>query len=170
MAIGEIGLDYHYEPHDKNLQKQIFVKQLMLANSLNLPVQIHCRDATFDTLEILKTNKNLLQNGGIMHCFSGSLETLRELKKLNIKISLGGILTFKNARTTVEIASKMPLDMLTFETDCPYLAPVPFRSQINQPKNLIFTAQKFADIRNINLENLENIVLANTLEVFPKLK
>lgn len=166
IAIGEIGLDYHYEPYDKILQKQIFEEQIKIADKAGLPIQIHSRDATKDTLDILKSNKQYLNNGGIVHCFSGSYETLMEIQKLGLKISVGGVITFKNAKSTIELIEKMPLEMLMLETDCPYLSPAPHRGEINEPQNVYFIAQKIADIRDISLENLSKITSKNTSDVF----
>lgn len=170
VSIGEIGLDYHYLPCDKELQKKVFVRQLEIAYQCKLPIQIHSRDASQDTVEILKQHKNLLAYGGLVHCFSGSVEMLKEIEKLGLKISMGGVLTYKNARQTVDVIKALPLSMLTLETDCPYLSPVPFRSELNEPKNVKYVAQKVAEIRNIYLEEISKIASANTLELFKKLK
>lgn len=170
VSIGEIGLDYHYLPCDKELQKKVFVRQLEIAYQCKLPIQIHSRDASQDTVEILKQHKNLLAYGGLVHCFSGSVEMLNEIEKLGLKISMGGVLTYKNARQTVDVIKALPLSMLTLETDCPYLSPVPFRSELNEPKNVKYVAQKVAEIRNIYLEEISKIASANTLELFKKLK
>ncbi|MDD4815821.1 MAG: TatD family hydrolase [Clostridia bacterium] len=166
VAIGEIGLDFHYEPFDKDLQKRVFVEQLKIADKVGLPIQVHSRDATKDTIDILKQNKQYLKNGGIVHCFGGSFETLMEIKKLGLKISVGGVITFKNAKSTLELIEKMPLDMLLLETDCPYLSPVPHRGELNEPKNLIFVAQKIAQIKNLTLEEIFQITSKNTQKVF----
>lgn len=170
VAIGEIGLDYHYQPFDKEIQKQVFVRQLEIAYECKLPIQIHSRDATQDTIDILKEHRNLLTYGGIIHCYSGSVEMLKEIEKLGLKISMGGVLTYKNARQTVDVIKALPLSMLTLETDCPYLSPVPFRGETNEPKNVKYVAQKVAEIRNIYLEEVAKIATANTLELFTKLK
>lgn len=166
VAIGEIGLDYHYEPYDKELQKHVFEEQIILANKVGLPIQVHTRDATKDTLDILKNNKQYLEKGGIVHCFSGSFETLLEIQKLGLKISVGGVITFKNAKNTIELIEKMPLEMLMLETDCPYLSPAPHRGQINEPCNLIFIAKKIAEIREISFDDVAKISTQNAEKVF----
>lgn len=170
VAIGEIGLDYHYQDYDKNLQQEVFIQQLKVANKVNLPVVIHVRDAYEDLLNILKSNKNLLTNGGIIHCYSGSYEVAIEFLKLGFHIAFGGVLTFKNAKKSVEVASKLPLDKLVVETDCPWLCPDPHRGERNEPKYINFVVQKLADIKQISKDNLEKILLENTYRVFPKLQ
>lgn len=169
IAIGEIGLDYHYEGYDKNLQKKVFLQQLALAFNLKMPVQIHCRDAFFDLVDILEQNKHLLAYGGIVHCFSESATHLNRLKKLGLGISIGGVVTFKNGQNVQEIAAHAPLDMITLETDCPYLAPHPNRGQTNQPAFVAFTAQKIALIKGISFDDLDKITTQNALRFFPKL-
>ena len=166
VAIGEIGLDYHYPPFDKELQKEIFVKQLKIAHNAKLPVQIHTRDAIFDTIEILKNNKHLLEFGGIVHCFSENLESLEELKKLGLKISVGGIVTFKNAKQLQEVVQKTPLDMIMLETDCPYLTPHPFRSKLNDPSYVYLTAEKIADLKNISVKEVIRQTTLNAEKLF----
>ncbi len=170
VAIGEIGLDYHYEGYDKELQKKVFIRQLELADELNLPVVIHSRDATGDMLEILKNNKKLLKHGGLMHCFNGSLQTLKEVLSLRLKVSFGGAITFKNSKNAPMLISNIPLDCFTLETDCPYLCPEPFRGKINEPKNIPLIAQKIADILNINVSEIEEISTENAKNLFKKLK
>lgn len=125
-AIGEIGLDYHYDGYDAELQKKIFCEQLQLANELHLPVIIHCRDAMGDMLDILRQYR---PEQGVMHCFSGSAETAKELLRLGLYIGFTGVVTFKNARKSLETLAVVPLDRMLIETDCPYLAPVPYRGK-----------------------------------------
>ena len=170
IAIGEIGIDYHYEGYDKELQKKVFIRQLEIANELKLPVVIHSRDATGDMLEILKNNSNLLKYGGLMHCFNGSLETLKEVLKLGLKVSFGGAITFKNSKNAPELIKNIPLESFTLETDCPYLCPEPFRGKINEPKNIPLIAQKIADILNKNVSEIEKITTLNAKNLFKKLK
>lgn len=170
VAIGEIGLDYHYQNYDKSMQKIVFLKQLIVANKVNLPVVIHVRDAYEDLLNILKQNKNLLKNGGIIHCYSGSYEVAQEFLKLGFHIAFGGVLTFKNAKKSVEVASKLPFEKLVVETDCPWLCPEPHRGERNEPKYVNYVVQKLADIKQISKTELEKILLENTYKVFPKLK
>lgn len=164
VAIGEIGLDYHREGTNKENQKKHFIKQINIANELKLPVAIHSRDADMDMLEILKNNK--IENGFIMHCFSSSVEIAKEIIKLGGYISLSGTVTFKNARNVVEVAKIVPLDRLLIETDSPYLTPEPNRGRTNEPANVRYTAQKVADIREMTLENLAEILLENTKQIY----
>ena len=160
VAIGEIGLDYHYEGHNKEMQKKYFVEQINLANELNLPVVIHSRDADMDMLEILKIHK--IKNNFVMHCFSSSVEILKEVLKLGAYISIAGPVTFKNARSLIEVAKLVPEDKLMIETDCPYLCPEPHRGKRNEPAMVRFTAEKIAELREISIEELAKITNQNT--------
>ena len=169
VAIGEIGLDYHYENFDKDLQKQVFVKQLKLAHELKLPVSIHNRDSIGDCLEILKENKEYLTFGGVIHCFSESVEIYKEIKKLGLKIAFGGILTFKNSVTAPEVCQIADLDDILIETDCPYLTPHPFRGKaINEPKYTTYVAQKIAEIKQISYDTVVDKTTKNALNLFTK--
>ncbi|MDD6489068.1 MAG: TatD family hydrolase [Clostridia bacterium] len=161
VAIGEIGLDYYYDI-PKDLQKTIFAKQLELAAELDMPVNIHDREAHGDTLEILKQYKPK----GIVHCFSGSLEMAKEIIKLGMYIGIGGVVTFKNARKTVEVVENIPLERLVLETDCPYLSPVPFRSKRNDSSMIKYTAQRIAEIRNTTVEEILTITRKNAADVY----
>lgn len=166
IAIGEIGLDYHFPPVDKELQKKVFVEQLKIADTLHLPIQIHTRDAIHDTLETIKENKQYINNSGIFHCFSESYETLEIVKKLGFKISVGGVSTFKNAKNIQEIISKTPLDMIMLETDCPYLAPHPHRGELNHPAFVKITAEKVAELTGKSLQEIDEITTQNVKAVF----
>ncbi len=168
VAVGEIGLDYYWDTSYNDIQKQAFIAQIELANERRLPISVHCREATKDTLDILKAHP--VKAGGVMHCFSGSYETALELIKLGFYISFGGTLTFKNARNLVEIAQKLPLDKLLTETDSPYLAPTPFRGSINEPKNVALVTAKLAEIRALTVEQTAAAVMANAKKLFYKLK
>lgn len=170
VGVGEIGLDYHENIVDKQSQQKAFITQLEIAHNHSLPVLIHVRDAFDDLLRILKTHKHLLTNGGIIHCFSGSLEIARECIKLGFYIAFGGVLTFKNAKKLVEVAQNIPLDKMVVETDSPWLCPDPHRGERNEPKNINYVVQKLADIRQMKKCDLEKILLENTYKVFPKLK
>jgi TatD DNase family protein len=170
VCWGEIGLDYHYDNIDKESQKKLFVSQLELAKTLKLPVSIHSRDCTEDMLKLLKENKNLLEYGAVMHCFSGSLETAKILLNLGLFISFSGTLTFKNAKNLLEVADYLPLDKCLTETDSPYLSPEPFRGKLNEPKNVKFVLSKLAFIKNLSVEKMADIVLENTKNLFYKLK
>lgn len=161
VAIGEIGLDYYYDiPRD--LQKTVFAKQLELAAELDLPVNIHDREAHGDTLEMLKKYKPK----GILHCFSGSVEMAKEILKLGMYIGIGGVVTFKNARKTVEVIEAIPLERLVLETDCPYLSPVPFRGKRNDSSMIKYTAQRIAEIRNTTAEEILTITRRNAADVY----
>ncbi len=149
-AIGEIGLDYHYDGYDDEKQKEIFIAQLKLARELDLPVIIHVRDAIGDAMEILRKYRPR----GVMHCFSGSAETAKEVLALGLHISLTGVLTFKNARKALEVLELVPLDRFMLETDCPYMAPVPFRGKRCDSSLIAFTAEKAAEIKGVDTQEL----------------
>ena len=161
-AIGEIGLDYHWEGYDRERQIRFFREQLELARELDLPVCVHSRDCTKDIMDILREYKP----EGVMHCFSGSIETARELLSFGMMISFTGLLTFKNARKAVEAAEYIPLDRIMLETDCPYMAPVPHRGERNDSGNLIFTAQKLAEIKGLTVEETVRICNENAERFF----
>ena len=164
IAIGEIGLDYYWDKSNSEKQKEIFIKQLKLANELNLPVAIHDREAHKDTLDILKEyNKS---SKVIMHCFSGSVELAEICVKSGYYIALGGVVTFKNAVKTKEVAQYIPLEKLLLETDAPYLTPVPFRGEENQPAYVKYVAEEIAKIKGMSLEELDKITTKNTEQLF----
>lgn len=164
IGIGEIGLDYYWDKSFKELQKEVFIKQIKFANQMNLPLNIHSREAHLDTLEILKKyNKN---STAIMHCFSGSLEFARECIKEGIYIALGGVVTFKNAKKTKEVAKNIPLEYLLLETDDPYLAPVPFRGKENQPMYVKYVAEEIANLRGITPEEVAKTSTENAKKIF----
>ena len=163
-AIGEIGLDYHWpEDTDKPAQQLWFARQMELAEKSGLPVIIHSRDATADTLSILRDFPKVR---GVLHCFSGSVETMREVLTLGYSIALGGVVTFKNARVAREVAAAVPLDRLLIETDCPYLAPEPYRGKRNDPSMVRLVAEKIADIRGIPTDEIAHITRENGLKLF----
>ena len=166
VAIGEIGLDYHYENPNKEKQKEVFLKQILLADKLSLPIQIHSRDAMDDTLKILKANKDKLSHGGIFHCYSGSIEEAKEILKLGFSFSFGGVCTFKNARKAVEVIDFLPIENILLETDCPYLAPEPHRGEVNEPKNIPIIAEKIASIKGISLEEVASKTTENAKRIF----
>lgn len=164
VAIGEIGLDYYWDRSFNDLQKEIFIKQIKLANELNLPISIHDREAHKDTFDILKEhNKN---SKIVMHCFSGSVEFANECIKEGMYIALGGVVTFKNAVKMKEVAINIPLDRLLLETDAPYLTPVPFRGKENQPAYTKYVAEEIAKLRNITVDEINKATTQNTFEVF----
>lgn len=152
VAIGEIGLDYHYEETQKENQKEGFIRQIQLANELSLPVTIHSRDADMDMLTILK--KYSIENGFVMHCFSSSTEVAKEILKMGGYLSFAGTVTFKNAKKLVEVAKMVPLERLLIETDSPYLTPEPYRGQRNEPWYVWEVAKKVAELKEIPLENV----------------
>lgn len=164
VAIGEIGLDYYWDKSFNDLQKEVFIKQIKLANELGLPISIHDREAHKDTFDILKEyNKG---SKIVMHCFSGSVEFAHECIKEGWYLALGGVVTFKNAIKMKEVAVEIPLEKLLLETDAPYLTPVPYRGQENQPAYTKFVAEEIAKLRGTTLEEIDKITTANTFEVF----
>ena len=169
VAIGEIGLDYHYENTDKQAQQDIFVKQILLADTLHLPIIIHTRDALVDTLAILKKYSNFINNGGIIHCFSGSYETAKEFLKLGFYLGIGGTITYENNKVN-KFLNKIPLSRILLETDCPYLTPVPLKGTLNQPKNVNIVLDYLSNKLNIEKQNLEQILNDNIKTLFKKIK
>ncbi len=164
IGIGEVGLDYYWDKSFKELQKEVFIKQIEFANQMNLPLNIHSREAHLDTLEILKKyNKN---STAILHCFSGSLEFAKECIKEGIYIALGGVVTFKNAIKAKEVATEIPLDYMLLETDDPYLAPVPFRGKENQPMYVKYVAQTIAQLRKISPDEIAKATTENAERIF----
>lgn len=164
VAVGEIGLDYHFRCDNKELQKKVFVEQIDLANHFKLPIVVHSRDAMGDTLEILK--KHRAEFGGLMHCFSGSVEMAREFMKLSFSFSFGGVVTFKNAKNVQEVVKNIPLEKIMLETDCPYMSPEPYRGKVNESKNIPIIAEKIADIKNIKIDEVEKNTTKNAEKMF----
>lgn len=163
VAIGEIGLDYYYDDVPRDVQRVAFRQQLILARRLDIPVVIHDREAHGDCLEILKEERI---TRGVMHCFSGSVEFMREVTRLGLHVALGGVVTYKNAKNAVDVAKEVPLDKLLLETDCPYLSPVPNRGKRNSSLNLKYTAEKIAEIRGIDVGTLAVLTTENTKRLF----
>lgn len=157
-AIGEIGLDYHYEDIPRPIQQRAFRAQMALAQELNLPVIVHERDAHEDAMRIVEEFPAVT---GVFHCYSGSLEMARVLIKKGWYIGFGGVLTFKNARRAVETACALPLDRLVLETDCPYMSPEPFRGRRNDPGRLQLVAQRLAQLRGVSPEEIARVTLEN---------
>ena len=157
-AIGEIGLDYHYEDIPRDLQKKAFRAQMALAAELDLPVIVHERDAHEDGMAIVKEFPTVT---GVFHCYSGSAEMARQLVDLGWYIGFTGVLTFKNARKAVEVAASIPLERIVLETDCPYMAPEPFRGKRNDPGKLYRMAEKLAEIRGFSVEEIHRITTEN---------
>lgn len=161
-AIGEIGLDYFYDYSPKEVQKQVFEEQLQLAQEIDLPVIIHSRDATSDTLALLRAYKPQ----GVVHCFSGSAQTAKELVELGLYIGFTGVVTFKNAKKIIEAVEIVPLNRILLETDCPYMAPEPLRGKRCDSSMLIHTAQKIAQIKQIEVQSLINQTTSNAKAVY----
>ncbi len=162
VAVGEIGLDYHYDFSDRQTQNLWFERQLALATEMNLPVIVHNREAHADTMELLKKYRPK----GVMHCYSGSAEMAKELIKLGFFIGIGGAVTFKNARKIVEVVEMLPLDFLLIETDCPYMTPVPFRGQRCDSSHLPLTVSKIAEIKNVPVDLIAKTTRENAQNLF----
>lgn len=162
VAVGEIGLDYHFRTDNKELQKKIFVDQIKQANKFGLPVLVHDREAHCDTMEILKN----LKPKGIVHCFSGSVEMAHEVVNLGMFLGVGGVVTFKNAKTIVEVVDKMPLDVMVLETDAPYMAPTPFRGKRCDSSMIKYTAEKIAEIKRVSVSEVLSITKNNAKKLF----
>jgi len=163
VAIGEIGLDYHYEDAcPRNIQQQVFRRQVALAKELDAPVIVHDREAHEDTLAILREYRP----AGVLHCFSGSVEMMREVVALGMYVGLGGAVTFKNARKPVEVATAVPLDRLVLETDAPYMAPVPLRGHRCDSSLIAHTAARIAEVRGITVETLLDATVENARRLY----
>lgn len=165
VAIGETGLDYYWDKSPKDVQQELFRKQIRLAKKVNLPIVIHNRDATGDVIAILK-EEDAAAVGGIMHCFGGSVETARECINMNFMISLGGPVTFKNAKTPKEVAKEIPLEHLLIETDAPYLAPHPYRGKRNEPAYVTLVAEEIARLKEIPVEEVAKQTTRNAIQFF----
>ena len=164
VAIGEIGLDYYWDKSFVDLQKEVFIKQIKLANKLELPIVVHDREAHKDCYDILKEyNKN---SKVLFHCFSGSVEFMRECVKQGWYIAIGGVVTFKNAIKMKDVAKEVPLDKLVLETDAPYLTPVPFRGKENKPAYTKYIAEEIAQLRGVSVEEIINATTRNAEEFF----
>lgn len=162
VAVGEIGLDYHYDFSPRERQLEVFERQLELANELDLPVIVHDREAHEDTMNLLKKHKPK----GVVHCFSGSAEMAKEIVKLGMYIGMGGAVTFKNAVKPVDVAKILPLDRLLLETDAPYMTPVPFRGTRCDSAHIAYTAQKIAEIKGMDTQKLNDICNENAKKFF----
>ncbi len=163
VAIGEIGLDYHYGIEEKEKQIDFFRKQLDLARKYKKPVVIHSRDAIEDTYNIMKEYKDVKM---ILHCYSGSMEMAKRFLDLDVYFGVGGVITFKNSRVLKEVVSFLPLDHILLETDSPYLAPEPFRGSKNEPKNVLLVAEAIANLKGISVEDVLDITTFNALSRF----
>ncbi|WP_064091137.1 TatD family hydrolase [Rossellomorea aquimaris] len=165
VALGEMGLDYHWDKSPKEVQKEVFKKQIHLAKKVKLPIIIHNREATQDIVDILR-EEGAEEVGGIMHCFSGSSEIAQECVEMNFYISLGGPVTFKNAVKPKEVAKDIPIEKLLIETDCPYLAPHPNRGKRNEPAYVKLVAEQIADLKEMTIEEVGKITTDNAKKLF----
>lgn len=163
IAIGETGLDFYYNLSPKDIQLAVFKEQVQIAKEVSLPLIIHTRDAFKETIEVLKSKKPPC---GVFHCYTGDLQTAKEAVNLGFYISWSGILTFKNAVALKEVAKEIPLENTLIETDCPFLTPIPFRGQRNEPKYVKFVAEELAKIHNVNVEEVGEITSQNTKKLF----
>ena len=164
LALGEIGLDYHYDFSPREVQRKWFAEQLELARELDMPVTLHIREAFGDCMDILKAHKNGLR--GVMHCYSGSVETAYECLDLGLAFSFGGAVTFKNAKKPIEVIEKLPLESILLETDCPDMTPVPYRGKRNDPSFIGLVAEKIAEVKGMGVEELSEITFKNANRVF----
>lgn len=161
-ALGEIGLDYHWDEPPRDIQREAFERQLKLAVRLDIPVIIHSRDATEDTMRLLAQYRPK----GVMHCFSGSAETAKEVVKLGMYVGFTGVVTFKNARRALEAAAVVPIDRLLLETDCPYMAPVPFRGKRTTSDMIAYSAEVLARVKGISAQELIDRTRENAMRLF----
>lgn len=167
IGVGEIGLDYHYTPETRDIQIKLFEAQIEIANQHNLPIAIHTRDAEEDTIAILNNYKKV---HGVMHCFTSGWGLAKNMLERGFYFSASGILTFKNAGEIRETFAKIPMDRIVIETDSPYCAPIPYRGKICEPAFVIETARVLAQIKNLQIEELEKILFENTKKLYPKMK
>ena len=164
VAIGEIGLDYYWNKENKELQKEAFIKQIDLANEINLPIVIHSRDASIDTIEIIREHP--VRKAGIFHCCQFNQEMIRQALELGYYISFAGPVTFKNSKNASDIVEMVPLDRILIETDSPYLSPEPKRGKRNDSRNVKFIAQKIADFKGMSIDEIAKITYENALRIF----
>jgi TatD DNase family protein len=163
VAVGEIGLDYHYDYSPRDIQRKVFEEQVLLSLEINMPVVVHMREATEDTMAILKKHAPLR---GVMHCFSGSAETAAECLKMGLYVSFSGSVTFKNAVHVREAAKTVPMERILAETDCPYMAPEPFRGKRNDPLKVQYVLEKLAQIKEISFEEMCAVNEKNANKLF----
>ncbi len=166
VALGEIGLDYHYDHSPREVQREVFAAQLRMARDLMLPVVVHSREADAETMEILRAEWKDSAHGGVMHCFGGSAQMAADALELGLMISFAGNVTFKNALNLREVARTVPLEQLLIETDCPYLTPVPFRGRRNEPARVVEVARQLAELKNLPLEEIGRATTNNFARLF----
>lgn len=169
VAIGEIGLDYYWDEPDRDIQKKWFVRQLQLAGEVKLPVCIHSRDAAQDTVDIMKA-EHAEEIGGVVHCYSYSRELAKVFLDMGFYFGIGGVVTFNNGRKLKEVVDYVPMDRIVLETDCPYLAPVPFRGKRNDSAKLTYVAEMIAQIKEISVDEVQEITRRNAYGLYPKMK
>ena len=162
VAVGEIGLDYHYDFSPRERQTEVFERQIVLAKELDLPIIVHDRESHEDTMKLLKKYRPK----GVVHCFSGSVEMAKEIVKLGMYIGLGGAVTFKNARKPLEVAEYLPMEYLLLETDAPYMTPVPFRGQRCDSSHIAYTAEKIAEVKGMDVQELIDRCNENSRRLF----
>ncbi len=162
VAVGEIGLDYHYDFSPRERQIEVFERQIILAKELNLPIIVHDRESHEDTMNLLKKYRPR----GVVHCFSGSVEMAKEIVKLGMYIGLGGAVTFKNARKPLEVAEYLPIEFLLLETDAPYMTPVPFRGQRCDSSHIAYTAEKITEVKGMDVQELIDRCNENSRRLF----
>ena len=167
IAIGEIGLDYYYDLSPREIQKDVFARQIELASEVNLPIVLHIRDAYKDALDILTSERDKLKSGVLLHCYSSSAEMIKQFNKFDCYYALGGAITFKNAKKD-DVITSIPEDRLLVETDSPYMTPVPFRGQANEPKYINYVVDKIASVKNLAREQIIEITSKNTKRLFSK--
>ncbi|MEL7623708.1 MAG: TatD family hydrolase [Clostridiales bacterium] len=165
VAIGEIGLDFHYDFSPRDVQRQVFRRQIRLAKELGMPITIHDREAHRESFDIL-TEEGGWANGGIFHCYSGSAEMAAEIVKKGFHISFSGVVTFKNAEKLRRAAAAVPLDRLLIETDCPYLSPLPYRGKRNEPAYVVETGKALAELRGVTVEEMARLTWENACRVY----
>lgn len=165
LAVGEIGLDYYWPEPDREIQKYWFARQLQLAAEVDLPVVVHSREAAADTMRIMKEN-HAEKFGGVVHCYSYSAELAKEFVKMGFYIGIGGVVTFKNARKLVQVAEEIPLESILLETDCPYLAPVPYRGKRNNSAYLPYVVAKIAQLKGISEEEVIRVTEENAEKMY----
>ena len=166
VAVGEIGLDYHWMVQPRELQQKWFIRQLALSEKLHLPINVHSRDAAADTFNIIKEYHAQYKEGGIIHCYSGSVEMAREYVKMGYHLGIGGVVTFKNGRVLKEVVKEIPLEWLVTETDCPYLAPEPYRGRRNDSRKIRYVIEAIAQIKGIQTEEAARQLFENALRVY----
>ena len=165
VALGEIGLDYYYDHSPRDVQKEVFIKQIQIACEMQKPIIVHSREAVQDTFDMLKNNL-VGEKSGVLHSFSQSKEMLFKYLDLDLYISISGVVTFKNASNVRQMVKDIPLDRLLIETDCPYMTPVPFRGKRNEPKYVRYVAERIAEIKEMSYESICEITTQNAYDIF----